>query len=104
MVMTGWQVVREEGIQPDNGEQLVGSVTPVGPARVSLVQTSIAARQLKQSQSYEPLRQLSQITRQSQAKCIKRTKEIKMFFQKVKSGQGVSCGCQLKLPAAKPHK
>lgn len=47
--MTGWQVVREEGKQPDNGEQLVGSVTPVGPAGVSLVQTSIAARQLKQS-------------------------------------------------------
>lgn len=82
MVMTGWQVVREEGKKSDNGEQLVGSVTPAGPARVSLVQTSIAARQLKQSRSYEPLWELSQITRQIQKKCIKRTKKIKMFFSK----------------------
>lgn len=35
MTVTDWQVVREKGKQPDNREQLVGSVTPATPARVS---------------------------------------------------------------------
>lgn len=35
MTVTGWQVVREKGKQPDNREQLVGSVTPACPAWVS---------------------------------------------------------------------